>query len=85
MVVTFLPPTVDICVWQDLTALPSIWTVQAPHGSQLKFSNKLRSLCTNLLDWGQRRGQHFIQWMVVDLSGPAWRLLPIVLLRSCTH
>src|SRR5262245_19932695 len=31
MVVTFLPPTVDICVWQDLTALPSIWTVQAPH------------------------------------------------------
>ena len=31
MVVTFLPPMVDICVWQDLTALPSIWTVQAPH------------------------------------------------------
>src|SRR5215475_4248757 len=31
MVVTFLPPTVDIWVWQDLTALPSIWTVQAPH------------------------------------------------------
>src|SRR5215471_19241754 len=30
MVVTFLPPTVDICVWQDRTALPSIWTVQAP-------------------------------------------------------
>jgi hypothetical protein len=33
MVVTFLPPTVDIWVWQDLAALPSIWTVQAPHGS----------------------------------------------------
>src|SRR5262245_29023089 len=31
MVVTFLPPMVDTCVWQDLTALPSIWTVQAPH------------------------------------------------------
>src|SRR5262245_51997646 len=31
MVVIFLPPTVDIWVWQDLTALPSIWTVQAPH------------------------------------------------------
>jgi len=31
MVVTFLPPTLDIWVWQDLTALPSIWTVQAPH------------------------------------------------------
>src|SRR5262249_1885343 len=31
MVVTFLPPTIDIWVWQDLTALPSIWTVQAPH------------------------------------------------------
>src|SRR5262245_43903364 len=30
MVVTFLPPTAEICVWQDLTALPSIWTVQAP-------------------------------------------------------
>src|SRR5262249_37177505 len=30
MVVTFLPPMAEICVWQDRTALPSIWTVQAP-------------------------------------------------------
>src|SRR5205814_8388008 len=30
MVVTFLSPTAEICVWQDRTALPSIWTVQAP-------------------------------------------------------
>jgi hypothetical protein len=30
IVVTFLPPMAEICVWQDRTALPSIWTVQAP-------------------------------------------------------
>src|SRR5262249_8161612 len=29
-----------ICVWQDLTALPSIWTVQAPYGPQRQV-NKL--------------------------------------------
>ncbi len=31
MVVTFLPATSDIVVWQERTALPSTWTVQAPH------------------------------------------------------
>ena len=31
MVVTFLPATSAIVVWQERTALPSTWTVQAPH------------------------------------------------------
>src|SRR5436190_19072470 len=31
MVVTFLPATSDIVVWHERTALPSTWTVQAPH------------------------------------------------------
>jgi hypothetical protein len=32
MVVTFLPPTVDIWVWQDLTALPLIVNATAVMG-----------------------------------------------------
>src|SRR5689334_7559645 len=31
MVVTFLPLTRSIGTWQERTALPSTWTVQAPH------------------------------------------------------
>src|SRR5215510_930747 len=31
MVVTCLPCTCDSAVWHERTALPSIWTVQAPH------------------------------------------------------
>ena len=31
MVVTFLPATWLMWIWQDFSALPSIWTVQAPH------------------------------------------------------
>jgi hypothetical protein len=31
MVVTFLPATLDTVIWQERTALPSMWTVQAPH------------------------------------------------------
>ena len=34
MVVTFLPLTSDIVVWQERTALPSTWTVQAPHNPE---------------------------------------------------
>ncbi len=31
MVVTFLPATFDTAIWHERIALPSIWTVQAPH------------------------------------------------------
>src|SRR5664279_3109330 len=31
MVVTFLPATCETAVWQERVALPSTWTVQAPH------------------------------------------------------
>src|SRR5580704_4182136 len=31
MVVTFLLATSESCVWHERTALPSTWTVQAPH------------------------------------------------------
>src|SRR6476661_5677602 len=31
MVVTFLPATLDTEIWQERIALPSMWTVQAPH------------------------------------------------------
>src|SRR5271167_4645259 len=31
MVVTFLLATCESCVWHERAALPSIWTVQAPH------------------------------------------------------